>query len=104
MNVDEYIEKQKSPQKEIIITLRKILLNQGLKETMYVGVPWYEKAYLVGLKDSVNMGFCIKGLKEEELKLLKGKGKLMRHLKFKNIKEINKEKIIKLLKAVNTSC
>ena len=102
MNATEYIAKQKSPQKEIIVKLRKIILKEGLKETMYVGVPWYEKFYLVGLKDSVNMGFCVDGLNEKEMTLLKGKGKLMRHLKFKNESEIKKEDIVKLIKLIRS--
>lgn len=104
MNVTEYIAKQKSPQKEIIVKLRKIILSQKLNEEIKMGVLWYEKFYLVGLKDSVNMGFCVDGLSKEELNLLNGKGKLMRHLKFKTISEINKEKIIKLIKSVNKTC
>ena len=105
MNVNEYIDKQKSPNKESLIKLRKIIVSNGLKEEIKMGVPWYEdKLYLVGLRDSVNMGFCVNGLNEKEMTLLKGKGKLMRHLKFKNEKEIDKEKIIKLIKAVNKRC
>jgi hypothetical protein len=68
---------------------------------MMLGVSWYEdKFYLVGLKDSVNKGFSVKGLSEDEINLLKGKGKLMRHLKFRTVNEINKSLIVKLIKIV----
>jgi len=42
--VKEYIEKQKSPQKEICKKLRKIILKTfpDTKEEMKLGVPWYE--------------------------------------------------------------
>lgn len=59
-NVEAYIKRQKSPQKEIIKKVRKILLKTfpGIKETMYGGVPCYEgKYYLAALKKQVNLGF-----------------------------------------------
>lgn len=101
--VTEYIEKQKSPQKEICKKLRKIILKTFPKidEKMEVGVPWYGKYYLVGLKDSVNIGFSIKGLLKRDRDNFKGTGKTMRHLKFKEVKEINEKEIVKLLKLVD---
>lgn len=101
--VNEYIEKQKSPQKEIIQELRKIILETfpGIEEEMKLGVPWYEgKYYLVALKDHVNLGFSIKGLSEEETELFEGGGKTMKHIKIYSLQEIDKKKIVKLLKLV----
>ncbi len=101
--VEKYIEKQKSPQKEIIKKLRRIILKTfpRIKEEIWVGVPWYEgKYYLVGLRDHVNMGFCLKGMTKKDLELLEGAGKTMRHLKFYSLKDIDEKKIVKLLKAV----
>jgi len=52
--VENYITKQKSPQKEICQQLRKIILKTfpDIEEKMWVGVPWYEgKYYIVALKD-----------------------------------------------------
>ena len=45
--VEKYIEKQKSPQKEICKKLSKIILNTfpDIKEEMKMGVPWYEGKY-----------------------------------------------------------
>ncbi|MFX1587430.1 MAG: DUF1801 domain-containing protein [Promethearchaeota archaeon] len=101
--VEEYIEKQKSPQKEICQKLRKIILNTfpDIKEEMKYGVPYYEnKYYIVALKDHVNLGFSIKDLKKEEILLLEGSGKTTRHLKVNYFDDIDEEKIIKLLKMV----
>ena len=56
--VEKYIEKQKSPQKEIVKKLRKMILKTfpNINEEMKLGVPWYEgKFYIVALKDSVNL-------------------------------------------------
>ena len=102
--ITEYIEKQKSPQKEICKKLRKIILKTfpKISETMKMGVPWYEGMYyIVGLKDSVNLGFSVKGLKKKDMANFNGQGKYMRHLKFKDAKEINEKQIIKLLKLVD---
>ncbi|MBN2367658.1 DUF1801 domain-containing protein [Candidatus Woesearchaeota archaeon] len=101
--VDEYIEKQKSPQKEICKRLRKIILKTFPKidEKMKMGVPWYGKYYIVGLKDSVNLGFSVKGLSKEDKDIFKGARKLMRHLKFKEAKEIDEKEIVRLLKLVD---
>lgn len=101
--VTDYIRKQSLPQKEILQKLRKILLKTfpGIKEEIKMGVPWYEgRFYLVALKDHVNFGFCISGLTAKERELFEGKGKLMRHLKFFSLKEIDEKKITKLVKLV----
>ena len=102
-NVDDYIEKQKSPQKEICQKLRKIILNTfpDIKEEMKMGVPWYEgKYYIVALKDHVNLGFSIKDLPKKEQELFEGSGKTMKHIKIYSLKEIDDEKITRLLKTV----
>ena len=101
--VDDYIEKQKSPQREICQNLREIILEEfpGIKEEMKLGVPWYEdKYYIVALKGHVNLGFSIKGLSKEEVALFEGSGKTMKHVKVYSVNEIDKVKIIRLLKVV----
>ena len=102
--VNEYIKKQKSPQKEICKKLQKIFLKTFPKteEKMKWGVPTYEngKYYIVALKDHVNLGFSVNGLSKKDMNLFEGNGKLMRHLKFYSLKDINEKKIIKLLKLV----
>ena len=100
--VDEYIAKQKSPQKEICQKLRELILKASpkIKEEFKMGVPWYGKYYIVALKDHVNLGFSVKGLSKRDQEPLEGKGKLMRHLKFFSLKDINEKKIFKLLKIV----
>jgi len=78
--VTTYVNKQQSPQKEICQKLRRIILKTfpKIKEEMKWGVPAYdEKYYFVGLKDSVNLGFCVQGMIKQEKELFKGKGKYM---------------------------
>jgi hypothetical protein len=99
--VDNYIKKQKSPQKEICQKLRKIIIKTfpSIKEKMWVGVPWYEgKYYIVALEDHVNLGFAIRGLSKKELALFEGEGKTMRHIKIASLKDINERQVVRLLK------
>ncbi len=102
--VQTYIKGLPSPQKEICKRVRKIIVDTlpGITEEFKMGVPWYEgKFYIVGLKDHVNVGFCIDGLSKDELSLFEGKGKLMRHIKIKTKDDLDEKQLIKLLKLVN---
>lgn len=102
--VEKYIEKQKSPQKEICHKLRKIIFKTfpDIKEEMKWGVPAYDKDkyYIVALKDHINLGFSSKGLSKEELSLFDGGGKTMKHIEINSLEAIDEERIVKLLKAV----
>ena len=101
--VEKYIEKQKSPQREICQKLRKIILKTfpDIKEELKMGVPWYEgQYYIVALKDHVNLGFSLKGLSKEEIELFEGGGKTMKHIKLYSLKEIDEKEIVKLLRMV----
>jgi hypothetical protein len=101
--VKNYIEKQRSPLREIIQVLREIILRTypGIKEEMKLGVPWYEgKYYIVALKDHVNLGFSLKGLSKNEQELFEGSGKTMRHIKIFSLEDIDEKKIVKLLRMV----
>ena len=104
--VTKYIEKQQSPQKEICSKLRKIIIKNlpKTREEMKWGVPSYDngKYYFVALKDKVNLGFSIKGLSEEELKLFTGRGKTMRNKQIRSLSDIDEKEIIKLLKMVKS--
>ena len=101
--VDNYIQKQASPQKEICESLREIILKTfpNIKEEMKLGVPWYEgKYYIVSLKEHVNLGFSLKGLSKEEVGLFRGSGKTMRVIEIKSTQDIDEENIVRLLKLV----
>jgi len=101
--VNDYTEKQKSPQKEICQRLRRIILETfpNIREEMKLGVPWYEgKYYIVALKDHVNLGFSLKGLSSKEIGFFEGGGKTMKHIKIRSLSEIDERKIVELLKVV----
>jgi hypothetical protein len=108
--VDDYINQQGSPQREICQHLRELILKTipGVREEMRWGVPVFAdgKFYIAPLKDHVNLGFAIKGLTKEEIALFQGGGKTMRHIKVYAVADIDEERIAELLKLVDkkTEC
>ncbi|MBN1861269.1 MAG: DUF1801 domain-containing protein [Candidatus Thermoplasmatota archaeon] len=108
--VDEYIKKQKSPQKEICTQLQRIILTTfpTIKEELKVGVPCYGCSpkdscgnfYIAALKDHVNLGFSLRGLTKKQHALFQGGGKTMKHIKVYCVEEIDESNIIRLLKMV----
>jgi len=103
--VDEYIEKQKSPQKEILQKVRQIFHDtlQDCEEKKAWGVAVFEngKFYIAAMKARVHVGFSIMGLDNEEIKLFEGSGKTMRHIKISSVDDIDEEKLVKLIKLVD---
>jgi len=61
--VAQYLEKQKSPQKEICIKLREIIIKTfpGISEELKWGVPVYAggKFYIGAVKLGVNLGVSV---------------------------------------------
>jgi hypothetical protein len=108
--VEKYIEKQRSPQREIIQKLRDAILKTlpDIKEEFKMGVPWYEgKFYVVALRDHVNLGFSVKRLSKQEMALFEGKGKMMRHVKFYSLEDVDETRVANLLRIVaekSTGC
>jgi hypothetical protein len=103
--VDEYIEKQKSPQKEILQKVRKIFLKTipSCEEKKAWGVVAFAggKFYIGAIKNRVHVGFAINGLNKEEIGLFEGSGKTMRHIKIHSLDDIDEKKLIKLIKMVD---
>ena len=103
--IKEYIDKQKSPQKEILEEVARIFRTalpgcQGKKAWGAVILAG-GKFYIAAAKDHVKIGFAITGLSEEETGLFEGKGITMRHLKIPSLKDVDAKKLTKLIKLVN---
>lgn len=102
--VKEYVEKQKSPHKEICKKLHTIITKTfpGIEDEMKWGVPVFDngKYYIVALKDHVNLGFSKKGLTKEQVKLFDGHANTTVHLEIKTLKDIDEKRIVKLLKII----
>ncbi len=103
--MDNYIKKQKSPQKEILQKIRKIFKKTlpGCEEKMAWGVITFAggKFYIAAMKNRVHVGFAITGLNKEEIGLFEGSGKTMRHIKIPYLEDIDEKKLIELIKMVD---
>jgi len=103
--VNDYIEKQKSPQKEIIQKVRKIFQKTlpNSAEKMHWGVITYAagKFYIGAMKNCVHVGFAITGLSKDEKSLFEGSGKTMRHIKIPTLEDVDEEKLAELIEMVN---
>jgi hypothetical protein len=103
--VNDYIEKQKSPQKEILKKLREIFQKTLpiCEEKMMWGVVTYSggKFYIAAMKTRVHVGFSINGLNNTEISFFEGNGKTMRHIKINSLNEIDEKNLIKLIELVD---
>ena len=103
--VNEYIEKQKSPQKEILRKLRKVFYETlpDCEEKMAWGVVTFAggKFYIAAMKNRVHVGFAITGLNKDEVSLFEGSGKTMRHVKIPTLESIDENMLVKLIKMVD---
>jgi hypothetical protein len=103
--VNEYIEKQKSPQKEIIQKVRKIFQKTlpTSEEKMLWGVITYSegKFYIAAMKNRVHVGFAINGLSKDEISLFEGSGKTMRHIKIPALEDIDEKTLVNLIEMVD---
>lgn len=103
--VKQYIEKQKSPQKEIILAVRKIFFETitECNEKFGWGVISLcgNRFYIAAMKTRVHVGFSIIGLDKEEIKDFEGEGKTMKHVRIPDLESIDVPKLKKLIKLVN---
>jgi hypothetical protein len=103
--VDDYIEKQKSPQKEILQKVRKIFQKTLPKceEKMAWGVVTFAggKFYIAAMKNRVHVGFAINGLNKEEVGLFEGSGETMRHIKIPRLENVDEKTLVTLIKMVD---
>jgi len=103
--VIEYINKQKSPQKEILQKVRKIFLKTlpHCEEKIMWGAVVFSggKFYIAAMKNRVHVGFTITGLSKEEIGMFEGSGKTMRHIKIQTMEDIDDKRLVKLIKLVD---
>jgi hypothetical protein len=102
--IDDYIESQPSPQKEVFRELRALIQRTfpDTDEEIKWGVPAFAQGlfYIVALKDHVNLGFSIKGLSKDEIALFDGGGKTMKHIEIRDIDDIDEKRIERLMRMV----
>jgi uncharacterized protein YdhG (YjbR/CyaY superfamily) len=102
---DDYIEKQKSPQKEILQKVRKIFKETlpNCEEKMAWGVITFAsgKFYIAAMKTRVHVGFSITGLSEDEISMFEGSGKTMRHIKIPTLENIDEKRLVEMIEMVD---
>jgi hypothetical protein len=103
--IEEYLKKQDSPQKEIILKVRDIFRKTlpNCNEKFAWGVVVYAdgKFYIAAMKNRVHVGFAITGLNKEEIDMFVGSGRTMRHIKIHSLEDIKEERLVKLINMVN---
>jgi hypothetical protein len=103
--VEDYINNQKSNQKEIILKVRDIFTKtlKNFNEQFAWGVIVIAggKFYIAAMKNRVHVGFTITGLNKEEINIFEGSGKTMRHIKIYTKEDIGENKFVKLIKMVD---
>jgi len=103
--VNAYIEKQKSPQREILQVVRSIFRETlpNCEEEMRWGVVAFAagKFYIAAMRNCVHVGFAITNLSEDDMSLFEGNGKTMRHIKIPAKESIDKKNLVELIKLVD---
>jgi hypothetical protein len=111
MTIEAFLSNYDLKVQEICLQLRKIVLEllPEMEEKLYEG--WKNISYGTGesrsdkdlilyiapFKDSVNLGFFRGTLLQDPHKLLKGTGKLLRHIKIKAMKDINEAQLREMI-------
>ena len=102
---DAYIEKQKSPQKEVLKKVRQIFQETlpNCEEKVAWGVITYEsgKFYIAAMKNRVHVGFAVTGLSEDEINMFEGSGKTMKHIKIPTLESIDETMLVKMIDIVD---
>ena len=102
---DAYIEKQKSPQKEILQKVRVIFQKTlpNCEEKMAWGVVTFAsgKFYIAAMKNRVHVGFAITGLSEDEISMFEGSGKTMKHIKIPTLESIDENRLVQMIELVD---
>lgn len=98
MSVDEYVRTKIRPeQQDIVAMLRELMgeLAPNAKEEISYGIPvWKGKRILAVIsptKKDITFAFSRGAEFEDKYGLLKGVGKVSKHVKIKDLKDVNKE-------------
>ena len=106
--VTTYIENLEEPNKGILYKLRELLfaLAPNVDEQFKWGRPVYsidkDFCYLKATKKTVTLGFFEFDKITTNSHLIEGTGKAMRHIKIKNIEEIEQFEVAKMINEVIT--
>ncbi len=98
MNVDEFVKNKVLVQYQGIVELIRQLMRElapGAQEFLSYGVPMYKVkrvfAVISPTRKDITLAFSRGAEFEDKYSLLKGVGKVEKHLKFKSVDEVKKE-------------
>ncbi|MEE9429494.1 MAG: DUF1801 domain-containing protein [Melioribacteraceae bacterium] len=106
IDVTNYISNATEKQIEILETLRELIHKSvaGVSEQIKWGFPVFKKTkdfvYLRFSKKHITLGFFNIAKIADPNNLLEGSGSTLKHIKIKNVNEINKEILSEWLKAI----
>jgi hypothetical protein len=98
MTVDEFVESKVPLELQPIVAMLRELMREmapyATEEISY-GIPIYKGrkifAFINPTKKDITFGFSHGGEFEDKFNLLRGKGKVSKHVKIKNLQNVNKE-------------
>jgi len=98
MTVDEFVEQRVLPQYRDVVAMIRELMREtapGAQEVISYGIPVYrgkrELAVISPTKKGITFAFSRGAEFEDKYGLLRGVGKVSKHVKIKNLDNVNKE-------------
>jgi hypothetical protein len=98
MNVDEFVRIRVLPEFQPVVAMLRELMHEMAPEAteqISYGIPMYKGrkifAFINPTKKDITFGFSHGGEFEDKFNLLRGKGKVSKHVKIKNLQSVNKD-------------
>jgi hypothetical protein len=98
MNVDEFVTSKILPELQPVVAMLRELMHEmapDATEQISYGIPMYKARKIVAFinptKKDITFGFSHGGVFEDKFHMLRGKGRVSKHVKIKNLESVNKE-------------
>ena len=98
MTVDEFVKSKVLPELQPVVAMLRELMREtapDATEGIHYGIPMYKGrkifAFINPTKKDITFGFSHGGEFEDKFHLLRGTGKVSKHVKIKNLRSVNKE-------------
>jgi len=98
MTVDEFVKSKVLPEfQPVVAMLRELMCEMAPEATEQIsyGIPMYKGrkifAFINPTKKDITFGFSHGGEFEDKFNMLRGKGKVSKHIKIKNLQSVNKD-------------
>jgi hypothetical protein len=96
--VDEFVHSRVLPELQPVVAMLRELMHEmapEAQEGIHYGIPMYKGrkifAFINPTKKDITFGFSHGGEFEDKFNLLRGKGKVSKHVKIKNLQGVNKD-------------